>query len=307
MLVADVGSSIFRIDSKTGVITTAVVLDFESLTLDPTGSLELTVKASDGGGLEATKTLVIEIVDVVDKAKSGSVALITGSDGSNENASIAFEVSESVPVGTKLGPLDRVRAEQLAKIDADHIDGQLLDVTFDIVNGNSQGLFEIDRLSSVMYVVAKLDYETSPSHALRVARTDLSRPNLPVVSYLSVNIGVLEENDNAPEFPEDPVIFSVAEDAKEGLVVWRFNATDRDVGANGRLLYRIVEQTPEKSFDIEPVTGELWLSKRLDREFVSDYLVIVEASDQSIDNAKRRSSRATARVYVTDVNDNGRF
>lgn len=168
--------------------------------------------------------------------------------------------------------------------------------------GNSLGLFLIDKHTSAIYMVKNLDFETISLHYLKIARQDLSKP----ASIIGVKVVVLDENDNFPEFPEDPMLFSVAENAKIGSPVWTFNATDKDTSSNGRIIYQIEQQIPdEQAFEIDHVTGELKISgKGLDRERFSEYMLIVSATDQALNVSERHSTTVTTRIYVTDLNDN---
>ncbi len=273
---------------------TTKVLNYESVS---SALFQLKIEAEDLGEppRKTTKDLVVELVDIDDGDATLDVT---------ENRSVTFKLSESEPVGTKIGAVDAVRLEQLEANKDGAPSENDLDITYEIIAGNSQGLFDIDRIRSDLYLVKQLDFETSSVHVLRISRIDLSRPGLAVNTLLEAKIVVLDENDNAPVFPDDPVICTIPENAPIGQLVWRYSATDKDAGANGRLVYRIVEQSPEAVFALESVTGDLWLEKALDRERHAEYLLVVEAADQAQQPNQKRVARVTARIYVTDVNDN---
>lgn len=275
----------FSINAETGLITNEKVLDYET---DP-HVYDLNIVAEDNGRplKRATRALTVELVDVADggRAKIGFVT---------------FEVSENKPIGTKLGKVDK---SAIDVFDDNTPFDHYAYIEYSILTGNSFRVFDIDRSTSVLYLLKKLDYETQSSHFLMVNRLDLSTP-YPNSTTIEVKIIVVDENDNSPEFPEDPVIFSVPENVALNQIAWVYNATDRDTGSFGRIQYQILEQSPESAFAIDLVTGELKVTKSLDYERFNEYILVVEATDQAPNVTDRRSTKVTTRVYVTDINDN---
>lgn len=106
-------------------------------------------------------------------------------------------------------------------------------------------------------------------------------------------------NDNAPRFEKPLASFRVTEDALNGTAIFRLNATDPDVGANGRVLYAMETETPDLAVD--PHTGVLTVAAPLDRERQEVYEVLVVARDEG---EPPLSATAQVRVTVDDVNDN---
>lgn len=111
-----------------------------------------------------------------------------------------------------------------------------------ILAGNSERIFSIDRVTSVLYMTAPVDFEVTREHVLIVRKVSLksgtSSEWQPLASstLFHVNIEVVDENDNAPAFVNDPVLFSVSEKTRIGMTVYTLlNATDADTGANGRI------------------------------------------------------------------------
>lgn len=280
LLGVEVGSP-FKIDSNTGVITVTRVLDYET----NARLYQLNILAEDMGSprRNSLRNLMVELVDIDD-----------GDGGPHANVTVTFELSEIAPIGTKLGSVDKGRLESSK---------DTAEISYTIVGGNTFRNFEIDKVKSVIYVVKELSYEEANVHLLRIHKIDQSHP-YPMVTTLQAKIYVRSENDHSPVFPDDPVLFAVPENVSLGHVVWTFNATDLDSGSDGRILYKIEQQMPEVCFDIDSVTGDLWVSKALDFERFSEYFAIISATDQSVDVSKRRSSRVTTRIYVTDINDN---
>ena len=114
-----------------------------------------------------------------------------------------------------------------------------------------------------------------------------------------VRVIVNDANDNAPTFIKSTFSFFFPENTPVGTPVVTLNATDADVGLNGRVRYFLETDTPD--FRINPETGLLVVSKNLDRETKEYYDLTIRATDSSPDSPL--SSFAVVRVRVLDVND----
>ncbi|KPP68034.1 cadherin-4-like [Scleropages formosus] len=87
------------------------------------------------------------------------------------------------------------------------------------------------------------------------------------------------------------------------------NDADDDTTANGMVRYRILSQSPHSPipnmFTINSETGDIvTMAAGLDREKVSQYTIIVQATDMEGNLNFGLSNTATALISVTDVNDN---
>ena len=68
-------------------------------------------------------------------------------------------------------------------------------------------------------------------------------------NILSIQISlsiVLDENDNTPVFAESTYIFEVEENTD--FILFRVSASDRDISANGEIMYAIVDGNIERTF-----------------------------------------------------------
>ena len=64
-----------------------------------------------------------------------------------------------------------------------------------------------------------------------------------LVFYCKVDIKVIDENDNAPEFPTGGDLSTVIrKESTAGTYVYQFAATDKDAGENGRVTYILAHQ-----------------------------------------------------------------
>uniref|UniRef100_A0A8C7IX35 Protocadherin Fat 4 n=1 Tax=Oncorhynchus kisutch TaxID=8019 RepID=A0A8C7IX35_ONCKI len=162
-----------------------------------------------------------------------------------------------------------------------------------IIDGNKENSFSINRATGEIRTTRPLDREKLAQYALKVKATD--RGNSPKSTAVKVLINVLDVNDNAPRFSK---IFSatVPENAPVGYTVTRVTTTDEDTGANAISKYSITDQS--LPFTINPSTGDITISSRLNREDTGHYIAKVSAHDSGW------TVSTDVTIFVTDVNDN---
>uniref|UniRef100_A0A4W5PF45 Cadherin-4 n=1 Tax=Hucho hucho TaxID=62062 RepID=A0A4W5PF45_9TELE len=170
-------------------------------------------------------------------------------------------------------------------------------------------VYNIDPVHGKMFVTRPLDREERASYHLRAHAVDMNGNK--VESPIDLYIYVIDMNDNRPEFQNQVYNGSVAEGSKPGTLVMQVTANDSDddTTANGMVRYRILSQTPHmpipNMFTINSETGDIFtVAAGLDREKVSQYTIIVQATDMEGNLNFGLSNTATALISVTDINDN---
>ncbi|KAJ8342522.1 hypothetical protein SKAU_G00324500 [Synaphobranchus kaupii] len=180
-------------------------------------------------------------------------------------------------------------------------------VTYLVVGGTDRdGTFMVDRLTGDVYLTRELDYEQGARYTLQIEVDDFSTA-YPSSHLVQLNIEVQDSNDHAPQFPEDPVTIVVPENMEPGSSVYTFQALDKDgSGPNSEVRYSIQHRWPDTPdlLLLDPATGVLSLGGALDHEATSSLFLVVRATDSAPDPAQRRWGSVTARVFVTDENDN---
>uniref|UniRef100_A0A8C1G750 Cadherin-4 n=1 Tax=Cyprinus carpio TaxID=7962 RepID=A0A8C1G750_CYPCA len=170
-------------------------------------------------------------------------------------------------------------------------------------------IYIIDPVTGKMSVTKPLDREERASYHLRAHAVDINGNQMepPIDLY----IYVIDMNDNRPEFKNQVYNGSVAEVSKPGTSVMQVTAFDADdsTTANGLVHYRILSQTPHipipNMFTINGATGEIsTIASGIDREKVSQYAIIVQATDMEGSLNFGLSNTATALISITDINDN---
>ncbi|XP_040006119.1 protocadherin-16 isoform X2 [Xiphias gladius] len=180
-------------------------------------------------------------------------------------------------------------------------------VTYLVVGGTDQdGTFMVDRLKGDVYLVRELDYEKGSRYTLHIEVSDFSQA-IPSSHLVQLDINVQDSNDHTPKFTEDPVTIVIPENIEPGASVYTFQAVDRDgSGPNSELRYSIEHFWPDTPdlLTLDPSSGVLTIGQKLDRESTPSLYLVVRATDQAVDPSQRRWGSVTARLFVTDENDN---
>ncbi|XP_062941298.1 protocadherin beta-16 [Cynocephalus volans] len=145
----------------------------------------------------------------------------------------------------------------------------------------------------------ELDREEEPE--LRLTLTALDGGSPPRSGTVRVLIEVMDTNDNAPEFERLIYTVQIPENSPVGSLVVTVSASDLDSGVNGKISYTLFQPSEDTSetLEVNPMTGEIRLRKRVDFETVQSYEVDVKATDGG-----GLSGKCTLLLQVGDVNDN---
>ncbi|KAM7140530.1 protocadherin beta-3 isoform 2-T2 [Molossus nigricans] len=144
-----------------------------------------------------------------------------------------------------------------------------------------------------------LDREEQPQFSLTLTALDGGSP--PRSGTVQIHILVLDINDNAPEFTQSLYEVEVPENSPVNSVIVTVSASDLDAGNFGTILYTFFHTSEEirKTFQLNPITGDIQLVKYLNFEAINSYEVDIEAKDGG-----GLTGKSTVIVRVVDVNDN---
>ncbi|XP_069812899.1 protocadherin alpha-3-like [Dendropsophus ebraccatus] len=156
----------------------------------------------------------------------------------------------------------------------------------------------INQIKSLELVLKKnLDREKQSVHNLTLTAYDGGKPRLSGTTQIIVKVE--DFNDNAPVFDQPFYQCSVTENAVEGTLVFKLNATDLDEGRNGEILYKFSDIV--SAFILDQYTGEIRVKSKLDFEAVKMYEIQIEAIDHG---DVQHVGHCKVLVTVVDVNDN---
>ncbi|XP_051166129.1 cadherin-related tumor suppressor isoform X1 [Leptopilina boulardi] len=271
----------FTVDPRNGFIKSLHVFDREQLVANTGGSyitLEATVTDNGLNRLRDRVKVTVYITDVNDNTPKFL------------RLPYRVQVSEGAAIGMQL--------LRVYTSDADEsLNG---DVFYSLEDGNQQGRFMIDEATGQISLAKSLDRETLDVYHLTVVAHDASMEKRLSSSAL-VQVEVLDENDNTPIFVDNKSEISVPETTPINTEFLRFKATDSDLGPNSELTFAITAGNRKDTFQIDPMTGALYLRKPLDYEDLVSYTLNITCSDAG---HPRLSSVTTLRVNVIDTNDN---
>ncbi|XP_064139430.1 cadherin EGF LAG seven-pass G-type receptor 1 isoform X1 [Loxodonta africana] len=263
----------FALSSQSGggLITLALPLDYKQ-----ERQYVLAVTASDG-----TRSHTAQVFINVTDANTHRPVF--------QSSHYTVSVSEDRPVGTSIATISAT----------DEDTGENARITYVLADPVPQ--FRIHPDTGTIYTMTELDYEDQAAYTLAITARDNGIPQKSDTT--SLEILVLDANDNAPRFLRDFYQGSVFEDAPPSTSVLQVSATDRDSGPNGRLLYTFQGgDDGDGDFYIEPTSGVIRTQRRLDRENVAVYSLRALAVDRG--SPAPMSASVEIQVTVLDINDN---
>nr|XP_046248999.1 cadherin EGF LAG seven-pass G-type receptor 1-like isoform X2 [Scatophagus argus] len=170
-----------------------------------------------------------------------------------------------------------------------------------LFDSRSNDYFQIDMKTGCISTLQPLDREVKDTHIFRVVATDNGKPRRSSTAYLTITVS--DTNDHTPVFEQTEYRVDLRENVDTGFEVLTIRATDGDAPSNANMIYRIVGEEDPAIFEINPRSGLVRITERPDRERVSQYQLVVEASDRGRDPGPR-SATATVLINVEDENDN---
>ena len=171
-------------------------------------------------------------------------------------------------------------------------------IRYFIINGNDDGLFEMDNVQGRILVTGMLDYEESSQHTIIVmARDQHSIPREVSHEYV---INVNDVNDNPPLFASDVFDVNMAENTAIDTSVFLLETSDKDISHT--VNYAITHTKPNQAnnkFSVDSRTG--LISSQQDLDYESERLYELEV--KAFNPGSTLSSLATVRVHITSVNE----
>ncbi|KAI4569891.1 hypothetical protein MJT46_007185 [Ovis ammon polii x Ovis aries] len=148
----------------------------------------------------------------------------------------------------------------------------------------------------------RLDREVASELLLVLKATDGGKPEL--TGSVKINITVLDANDNAPVFDKAVHRIKLLENARNGTLIIRLNASDLDEGSNGHIIYSFatdVSSNTEACFRIDSNSGEIRVNGKIDFEETKLWKLQIEAVDKG---NPPMFGHCTVLIEVLDINDN---
>lgn len=270
----------FKIDNETGWLSTTKQLDYEEQS-----AYEFQVIARDFGVpyRESSTQVFVKIDDLDDNPPVFA------------KKNYELTISELTKVGTELVKLEATDLDEKSRL------------FYTLINGNTDNKFNLINKQmtneAVLTLMAKLDYKVAKNYQLTVQVADAGGRT----DFATVLINITDANTHRPVIEKiipNNMPIQLSEDLALNTVLAILDAHDDDVGENARLTFSILTNGLTKSIDsssdsslqsdskeeaanrstefpfkIDPNTGVITLTRKLDREQTSGYSFIVNVVD----------------------------
>ena len=146
-----------------------------------------------------------------------------------------------------------------------------------------------------------LDREKEEKYELSLLAIDGGSP--PKSGAVTVNVYVIDANDNRPVFSQDTYTAALPENLPPLSLITQVSATDIDSGLNGQIEYSFQSKTQQQygnKFSLDKNNGELLLKSSLDYNDGDEYVLSVVARDKG-PNGMPAYSKVV--LTVTDINN----
>ncbi|XP_045060939.1 protocadherin alpha-7-like isoform X6 [Coregonus clupeaformis] len=247
---------------------------------------DLTIVAKDAGqpSLSSVKTISVIISDVNDNSPEFSLSPYT------------FYVTENNDPGASVF--------SVSASDRDIHENALISyhILRDGGDENKWASFlNINPENGNILALKNFDFETLKTFQFQVVATDSGTPSLS--SNVTINVFILDQNDNAPVILYPVSANGSAESVEEiprnvnaGHLVTKVRAYDADIGYNGWLLFSMQEVTDHNLFALDRYTGQIRTLRSFTETDEAEHKLVVLVKDNG-----NVSLSATATVIINAV------
>ncbi|XP_022625921.1 protocadherin alpha-3-like [Seriola dumerili] len=243
----------------------------------------ITVTAKDAGQppLSSEKTISVVVSDVNDNSPEFSLSPYT------------FYVTEANEPGASLFSVKAL----------DHDENDNAHISYHILRDRSEdnkltSFLSMNSDNGDILALKSFDFETLKTFQFHVVASDSGTPSLS--SNVTVNVFILDQNDNAPVILYPVSSNGSAEGVEEiprnvnaGHLVTKVRAYDADIGYNGWLLFSLQEVTDHSLFGLDRYTGQIRTLRSFTETDEAEHKLVILVKDNG-----NVSLSATATVIV---------
>ena len=279
----------FQIDNNTGDLTLTRSLDFETLKKSHvlyvlavdhgqpplSGQLHLTVSITDAQDTAPVFVQQVYSAAVLEEAEDGtSVVTVCAGDATADgivcpsvNRTVSYTIVRTL-AGRDVSP-----------------------VSYFKLDSATTGLVTLRRQLPDLAIYSKYSIDVQATYT---ANTH--------TNFAVVEVNVIDINNNEPIWVHgSDYSANVLENQPAGEAFIAVSAQDADEGTNAEVRYYM--QNPESvPFSINNVTGDIFTTRKLDREMEPQFIFVIYAEDRG--NQSQRSDNRRVIVTVQDENDN---
>ncbi|XP_019363315.1 PREDICTED: protocadherin-15 isoform X1 [Gavialis gangeticus] len=269
-------------------LTTAVLSLLQPINRDLHQKFDLVIKAEQDNGhpLPAFANLHIEVLDENNQKPYFTESVYEGF------------ILESSPVGTTISD-NKNLTSPLQIIVLDNDIEETKDPQVHLFLNDYSSFFTVTQTGITRYLtlLQPIDRELQQFYTFSMTASDGVQESDPV----TVNIVVIDANDNTPAFSNISYNVNVYTDMKPGETVIKLTAVDADEGPNGQITYEILAGA-QGDFIINDQTGLITITPGVVLSVGQSYALTVRASDNA-PPSERRSSITTIYIEVLPPNN----
>lgn len=302
-------SEVIRIDQTSGEL-------FVVGQLQPSTTYNISVTATDSGGLSAQTQVNVTVIDVNDHKpqfersaynfvvfegnySKGALKLGTlraTDDDLSRNSQIEYLLITDPQYEASL-PITNPAAQLASLLQSPKSNSQANNQQDSTIQQPAAFPISIDVHTGELFARGLIDREQRDAFIFKVMAIDMGEP--PMNSTCEVVVKVKDINDEPPRFYTDPYLALVPENLEPGHKVTQIAAFDPDSGENGQVFYKLGEGH-EGKFYIDGKDGTVWTLASLDYEQRNFYNITIIAYDRG-----SPSLHSTAKLWITvaDMND----
>ena len=279
---------LFEIDSATGILQTSQSIDREEICpyTNPC-KIELDITVRPVSDLQIIKVSV-EILDVNDHAPTFPQKTVTRSISEDIVEGITFSLPSAEDPDAGQNSIQRYTIESLYGPTNTHFGLQMV--------RNPDGTKDIS-----LQVLTHLDREEQSAYSFIITAYDEGHPEKS--GTMTVEINILDSNDNNPVFDQPTYQVEVYENIPIGSTITTVHAFDPDSGKNGQVVYSFSAHTVSQYgnvFGINSTSGVIFVKGEIDFEVENIYHLTITASDLG-PNSRPAFSKVV--ISVRDLND----
>ncbi|XP_077657040.1 protocadherin gamma-B4 isoform X11 [Urocitellus parryii] len=179
----------------------------------------------------------------------------------------------------------------------DQDEGVNAEITFSFSEAGLRPEFDLNSNTGEIIILNTLDFEEIKEYSFVLEAKDGGG----MIAQCTVEIEVLDENDNVPEVIFQSLPNLIMEDSELGTLVALLKIRDKDSGHNGEVICKLEGDTPFKILTSSRNTYKLVTERVLDREKNPEYNITITATDRG---KPPLSSSSSVTLHIGDVNDN---
>ncbi|KAM5301576.1 protocadherin gamma-B4 isoform 18-T18 [Glossophaga mutica] len=179
----------------------------------------------------------------------------------------------------------------------DQDEGINAEITFSFTEAGQITQFDLNSTTGEIITRHMLDFEEVKEYSIVLQARDGGG----MIAQCTVEIEVIDVNDNIPEVVFQSLPDLIMEDTRLGTYIALLKIRDKDSGDNGEVTCKLEGDVPFKLLTSSRNTYKLVTDGVLDREQIPEYNVTITATDRG---KPPLCSSTTITLHIGDVNDN---